>query len=72
MPWVRKYYLSSPMFTVQVNTNLDDVIVWTAPVAQKFIGQEIARLKRWSKADVVEVIGFDGWTGPGGRDDRQR
>lgn len=53
---IEKYYLSSPRFTVQVNTNADAIIIWTAPVAQKFVGQPIGNLIRWSRADVVEDI----------------
>lgn len=62
MPWARKYYLSSPRFTVQVNTDMDGIIIWTAPVARKFIGQHIDKLSRWTRADAVELIGVDGWT----------
>ena len=52
---LRKYYLSSPRFTVQVNVK-DGIIVWGAPVITKFLGQPFGNLVRWSKADVVEEI----------------
>jgi hypothetical protein len=54
---VRKYYLSAPRFTVQVNTDAAGIIRWTAPVSWKFVGQPFGNLVRWSKADVVEEIG---------------
>lgn len=53
---MKKYYLSSTRFTVQVNTDLNGVIRWTAPVAGKFVGQPLANLVRWTRADVVEEI----------------
>ena len=53
---ITKYYLSSIRFTIQVNVDEDNKIVWTAPIASKFINQDFKNLVRWSKADVVEEI----------------
>lgn len=52
---VKKYYLSSPRFTVQVNTR-DNRIVWGAPVITRFMGQPLSNLIRWSQADAVIEI----------------
>ncbi len=52
---LKKYYLSSPLFTVQVNVK-DGFIVWGAPVITRFLGQPLGNLTRWSKADVVKEI----------------
>lgn len=54
---LKRYYLSSPRFTVQVNVDADGIIRWTANVTQKFVGQPMSNLVRWSKADVVEELG---------------
>ncbi len=56
VPKIRKFYLSSRIFTVQVNVNEGGTIVWTAPVARKFIGQPFSNLIRWSRADKVVQI----------------
>jgi hypothetical protein len=50
-----RFYMSSPRFTVQVNVK-DGIIVWTAPVAWKFVNQPFANLLHWSGSDVVERI----------------
>lgn len=54
-PVIKKYYLSSKMFTVQVNTR-SDRIIWGAPVIKRFMGQPLRNLIRWSMADeIVEI-----------------
>ncbi len=53
---MKKYYLSSKRFTIQVNTDDSGIIRWAAPVAWKFVGQPLANLVRWSRADIVEEI----------------
>jgi len=53
---IKKYYLSSKIFTIQVNTIYGN-ICWTAPIAKKFIGQPLENLIKWSRADVVEELG---------------
>ena len=50
-----KYYLSCTKFTVQVNVE-EGIIVWTAPITWKFVGQKFENLIKWLKADeIVEL-----------------
>lgn len=51
-----KYWLSCSRFTIQVNTDDNGIIVWTAPIARKFVGQPLQNLVRWSKADQVLLL----------------
>lgn len=57
MAKILKFYLSSRIFTIQVNVNEGGTIVWTAPVAQKFVGQPFSNLIRWSHANQTVQIG---------------
>ena len=43
----KKYYLTSKIFTVQVETNGSGKIVDGAPVIHKFIGQPLDNLLKW-------------------------
>lgn len=53
---MKKYYMSAPRFTIQVNVDDAGIIRWTAAVAWKFVGQPFTNLTRWSRADVIEEI----------------
>jgi hypothetical protein len=54
---VKKWWVSCPMFTVQVNTfqgqtlagREEEVIVEAAPIVRKFIGQPFHNLTGWAK-----------------------
>lgn len=41
-----KYWMSCNQLTVQVNEE-NGVIVWTAPVTRKFVGQPVSKLRWW-------------------------
>ena len=43
----RSYWLSCEKFTVQVDVDKDNVIVHTAPIVRKFVGQQFDRLVEW-------------------------
>ena len=44
-----KHWVSCVKFTVQVDTNLQGIITWAAPVVHKFRGQPLSFLLRWAK-----------------------
>lgn len=44
---LRKYWVSCPRFTIQVNT-VNSRIVRAAPIVRKFIGQPLDNLIRWA------------------------
>jgi len=44
---VKKLWVSCSKFTIQVNIDDAGVIIWTAPIARKFIGQHIGALHTW-------------------------
>jgi len=43
----RSYWLSCAKFTIQVEMDQDNVIVFTAPIVKKFVGQEFDCLVEW-------------------------
>jgi len=49
---VVKYWLSCHRFTVQVNTDMAGIIVWTAPITRKFIGQPLTNLLGWCGGEL--------------------
>ena len=44
---MKAYWLTCQMCTVSVETDDNNVITKTPPIARKFIGQPLADLKRW-------------------------
>lgn len=42
-----RYWLSCRGFTVQVNCDDDDKIIFAAPIVRKFRGQPLSNLFRW-------------------------
>ena len=44
-----KHWVSCTKFTVQVDTDERDIIVWAAPIVRKFSGQPLGFLLRWAK-----------------------
>lgn len=44
---MKKYWLSCSRFTVQVNVDERNIIIWTAPITRKFVGQPLTNLLRW-------------------------
>lgn len=47
-PGTTRHWISTEMFTVQVNTDSTHRIVWAAPIVRKFIGSPIGDLLNWS------------------------
>ena len=45
---MNKHWMSCYKFTIKVST-VNGIIVETAPIARKFIGQPFANLERWMK-----------------------
>lgn len=45
---MKKWWVSCPVWTVQVNT-ADGIILSTAPVTRRFVGQPLANLVRWAR-----------------------
>ena len=43
----RKFWVSGTALTIQTNTDKDGIIVWTAAIARRFIGQHIVDLYNW-------------------------
>lgn len=43
---VSKYWLSCRKFTVQVNVRRG-IVVWTAPVCSRFVGQPLSHIQQW-------------------------
>lgn len=41
------YWMSYNKFTVQVDLDENGLIVWTAPITKRFVGQHVSRLKEW-------------------------
>lgn len=39
--------MSCNKFTVQVDLDENGLIVWTAPITKRFVGQHVSRLKEW-------------------------
>jgi hypothetical protein len=53
----KRFYVSGPFCTIQVNTGNQSEIVWTAPIAWKFRGQPLRNLLTWMRADqIVEIV----------------
>jgi hypothetical protein len=44
-----KYWISCNRFTIQVETDAREVIVWAAPIAHKFRGQPLLNLLNWAR-----------------------
>jgi hypothetical protein len=44
---IKSYYVSCRIFTIRVDVNEDEVIVFTADIAHKFFGQPFENLKKW-------------------------
>lgn len=60
---MKKYYISGQLpgpwkkwATVQVDTDINDIIIRGAPLVTKFIGQPMSNFVKWLQADVVEEI----------------
>ena len=45
----RHWWLSSKRMTLYVGTNSSDIVVKTAPIGRKFIGQHIRNIANWLK-----------------------
>ena len=43
------HWISCRLFTVQVTTDENSVIVWAAPIVRKFTGQPLDHLLRWAR-----------------------
>ena len=52
-PVIRKYWVSTRTFTVQVNVNKHGIIVWTGPILMRFQGQPFSRLEAWVKHNLL-------------------
>lgn len=50
---VTKYWFTCTKFTVRVDVNAKGMIVWTAPITRRFIGQPLANLEKWVGACTV-------------------
>lgn len=46
---MRAWWFSSNRMTVFVEVSEDGVVVQTAPVTRKFVGQPVANLERWMR-----------------------
>lgn len=44
---IKSYYVSCDIFTIRVDVDEDDIIVYTADIAYKFVGQPFKNLKKW-------------------------
>ena len=53
---IRKYWVSSKIMTIQVNVDQNNVIVFIAPVARRFIGQPIMNLVGWLRKSGAAAI----------------
>ena len=51
----KKWWVSNRLFTVQANTQ-NGLIIWTAPIVHKFIGQSLSNLLRWIPNTTHEEI----------------
>ena len=56
----RRYWYSTPAWTVQVNTDDADIVEWTAPFLHRFVGQPRSNIDRWCELrgwplEVVEL-----------------
>jgi|ADurb_Gly_03_Slu_FD_contig_21_131823_length_263_multi_3_in_0_out_0_1 hypothetical protein len=53
-----KYYVSCEKFTCLVETNEYDTIIETAPILQKFVGQNLNNLTDWmnKKFSDTEIL----------------
>lgn len=49
MSKTNRYWLSSLRMTFDVKTDTNNIILDTAPIAKKFIGQPIKNLMRWMR-----------------------
>lgn len=45
---VTKHWFSCKRFTIRIDLDENNTIVWAAPIAAKFIGQPFDNLSRWS------------------------
>lgn len=52
---MKRWWISSERFTVQVNTDERGIIVWAAPIVRRFVGQPLANLARWAKCAPVPL-----------------
>jgi hypothetical protein len=50
-----RHWVSCSKFTVQVNTDANDKIIWAAPIVRKFVGQPLANLLSWAMTLGGEV-----------------
>jgi hypothetical protein len=44
---IARHWISCPSFTVEVKTNAEGRIVWTAPLVTRFKGQQLESLFTW-------------------------
>ena len=44
-----KLWVSCPVWTVQVDVDDRDVIIWAAPIVSRFTGQPLWHLREWCR-----------------------
>lgn len=50
-----RFWISCPKFTVLVVVNLEGVVIDTAPITRRFVGQGIEKLVGWARNKFGDV-----------------